>query len=292
MSQAIAPTSPPASTRYGVQDGHRARKRFGQNFLTDEAVIARIVAAIHPRATDRMIEIGPGLGALTCQLIQPLDALTVVELDRDIIPKLQARCAGQKTAHTPEGAHKLTILSQDALSLDLTPLAAHGALRIAGNLPYNIATPLIFHLLDQAKNISDMTFMLQKEVALRLAASPGSRDYGRLSIMVQTIAQVELLFIVPPEAFNPPPKVDSAIVQLTPRAQPRVSPELRPLFAELVGLAFAHRRKTLQNNLKHRLPASTILAAGLEPSIRAEQISIDAFIHLAQTTQRLHPPTP
>ncbi|MGC8698020.1 MAG: 16S rRNA (adenine(1518)-N(6)/adenine(1519)-N(6))-dimethyltransferase RsmA, partial [Halothiobacillus sp.] len=267
-------------------------KRFGQNFLTDEAVIARITAAIAPRPSDRMIEIGPGLGALTCQLIQPLDALTVVELDRDIIPKLQARCALQKTAHTPAGESKLTILSQDALTLDLTPLAAQGALRIAGNLPYNIATPLIFHLLEQASHILDMTFMLQKEVALRLAASPGSRDYGRLSIMVQAIAQVELLFIVPPEAFNPPPKVDSAIVQISPRPQPRVGAALRPVFAELVALAFAHRRKTLQNNLKHRLPTSTIIAAGLEPSIRAEQVSIDEFIHLSQTTQRLHPSSP
>lgn len=292
MSNPLKPENPIETNRYGVQDGHRARKRFGQNFLTDEAVIARIVAAIQPRATDRMIEIGPGLGALTCQLIAPLNALTVVELDRDIIPKLQERCAAQKSARHLSGESKLTILSQDALTLDLTPLATLGALRIAGNLPYNIATPLIFQLLDQAAHITDMTFMLQKEVALRLAAVPGSRDYGRLSIMVQTIAQVELLFIVPPAAFNPPPKVDSAIVQLTPRPQPLITPELRPLFTELVGLAFAHRRKTLQNNLKHRLPTSTITAAGLEPGIRAEQISIEAFIHLAQTTQRLHPPLP
>ncbi|HQT42344.1 MAG TPA: 16S rRNA (adenine(1518)-N(6)/adenine(1519)-N(6))-dimethyltransferase RsmA [Halothiobacillus sp.] len=277
------------SNTSGIQDGHRARKRFGQNFLTDEAVIARIVSAISPRATDCMIEIGPGLGALTCQLIQPLDHLTVVELDRDIIPKLQERCALQKTAQNRAGQSKLSILSQDALHLDLTPLAEAGPLRIAGNLPYNIATPLIFHLLEQAMRITDMTFMLQKEVAERIAAPPGSRDYGRLSIMVQAVAQVELLFIVPPGAFNPPPKVDSAIVQITPLLQPRVTAALRPLFTELVGLAFAHRRKTLQNNLKHRLPASTIIEAGLEPGTRAEQISIDEFIVLAEVTQRLHP---
>lgn len=281
--------NPSHATSLGVQDGHRARKRFGQNFLTDEAVIARIVAAIHPRATDHMLEIGPGLGALTCQLIQPLNALTVVELDRDIIPKLEARCAAQKTAQTAHGERKLTILAQDALTLDLSTLAAPGKLRIAGNLPYNIATPLIFHLLEQAARIEDMTFMLQKEVALRLAAEPGNRDYGRLSIMVQAVAEVALLFIVPPESFNPPPKVDSAIVQLIPRHQPRVPPELFPLFSELVGLAFAHRRKTLQNNLKHRLSPSTISAAGLEPSDRAEQISLDGFIRLAQAAQAQHP---
>ncbi|MHB9021836.1 MAG: 16S rRNA (adenine(1518)-N(6)/adenine(1519)-N(6))-dimethyltransferase RsmA [Halothiobacillus sp.] len=277
------------SNTSGIQDGHRARKRFGQNFLTDEAVIARIVSAISPRATDRMIEIGPGLGALTCQLIQPLDHLTVVELDRDIIPKLQERCALQKTAQNRAGQSKLSILSQDALNLDLTPLAEAGPLRIAGNLPYNIATPLIFHLLEQAMRITDMTFMLQKEVAERIAAPPGGRDYGRLSIMVQAVARVELLFIVPPGAFNPPPKVDSAIVQITPLPQPRVTAALRPLFTELVGLAFAHRRKTLQNNLKHRLPAATIIEAGLEPGTRAEQISINEFIVLAEVTQRLHP---
>lgn len=265
------------SNTSGIQDGHRARKRFGQNFLTDEAVIARIVSAIAPKANDRLIEIGPGLGALTCQLIQPLTHLTVVELDRDIIPKLQERCSNQKTAHG-----KLTILAQDALSLDLAPLAAEGPVRIAGNLPYNIATPLIFHLLEQSKNIVDMTFMLQKEVVDRLAARPGNRDYGRLSLMVQAVADVESLFVVPPTAFNPPPKVDSAIVRLAPRAQPLVPDELKPLFGELVTLAFAHRRKTLQNNLKHRLPTSTIIQAGLDPGTRAEQVSLEEFIGLAR----------
>jgi 16S rRNA (adenine1518-N6/adenine1519-N6)-dimethyltransferase len=265
------------SNTKGIQDGHRARKRFGQNFLTDEAVIARIVSAIAPKADDRLIEIGPGLGALTCQLIQPLTRLTVVELDRDIIPKLQERCNNQDTA-----TGKLTILAQDALALDLAPLAVEGPVRIAGNLPYNIATPLIFHLLEQSNNIIDMTFMLQKEVVDRLAAHPGNRDYGRLSLMVQAVADVESLFVVPPTAFNPPPKVDSAIVRLTPRAQPLVSDELKPLFRELVTLAFAHRRKTLQNNLKHRLPTSTIIQAGLDPGTRAEQVSLEEFIGLAR----------
>lgn len=268
------------SNTSGIQDGHRARKRFGQNFLTDDAVIARIVSAIAPKADDRLIEIGPGLGALTCQLIQPLTHLTVVELDRDIIPKLEERCSKQKTAHG-----KLTILAQDALTLDLAPLTTEGPVRIAGNLPYNIATPLIFHLLEQSQHIVDMTFMLQKEVVDRLAAHPGSRDYGRLSLMVQAVADVESLFIVPPTAFNPPPKVDSAIVRLVPRDRPLVSDDLKPVFGELVTLAFAHRRKTLQNNLKHRLPTSTIVAAGLDPGTRAEQVSLDEFITLARVVK-------
>jgi 16S rRNA (adenine1518-N6/adenine1519-N6)-dimethyltransferase len=266
----------------GIQDGHRARKRFGQNFLTDEAVIARIVSAIAPKAEDRLIEIGPGLGALTCQLIQPLTHLTVVELDRDIIPKLKERCSKQKTTENQSSLSKLTILEQDALTLDLEPLATEGPLRIAGNLPYNIATPLIFHLLEQSKYIVDMTFMLQKEVVDRLAAHPGNRDYGRLSLMVQAVADVESLFVVPPTAFNPPPKVDSAIVRLVPRAHPLVPDDLKPLFGELVSLAFAHRRKTLQNNLKHRLPTSTIIQAGIDPGTRAEQVSLDEFIKLAR----------
>lgn len=265
----------------GIQDGHRARKRFGQNFLTDEAVIARIVSAIAPKADDLLIEIGPGLGALTCQLIQPLTHLTVVELDRDIIPKLKERCSKQKSTENQSSLSKLTILEQDALTLDLEPLATEGSLRIAGNLPYNIATPLIFHLLEQSKYIVDMTFMLQKEVVDRLAAHPGNRDYGRLSLMVQAVADVESLFVVPPTAFNPPPKVDSAIVRLVPRAHPLVPVNLKPLFGELVSLAFAHRRKTLQNNLKHRLPTSTIIQAGIDPGTRAEQVSLDEFIKLA-----------
>lgn len=274
------------SATSGILDGHRARKRFGQNFLTDEAVIARIVSAIAPKADDRLIEIGPGLGALTCQLIQPLSHLTVVELDRDIIPKLLARCSKQKTSANPSSLSKLTIMAQDALTLDLAPLATEGPLRIAGNLPYNIATPLIFHLLEQSQYIADMTFMLQKEVVDRLAAHPGNRDYGRLSLMVQAVAEVEALFVVPPSAFNPPPKVDSAIVRLAPRTQPLVPNDLKPLFGELVGLAFAHRRKTLQNNLKHRLPTSTIELAGIDPGTRAEQVSLDEFINLARITQQ------
>ncbi|MDA3878474.1 MAG: 16S rRNA (adenine(1518)-N(6)/adenine(1519)-N(6))-dimethyltransferase RsmA [Halothiobacillus sp.] len=271
----------------GVQDGHKARKRFGQNFLVDEGVIARIVSAIAPRLTDRMIEIGPGLGALTCQLIQPLAHLTVVELDRDIIPKLTARCHQMLGDAADE---RLTILPQDALTLDLAPLAASGPVRIAGNLPYNIATPLIFHLLAQAHLVSDMTFMLQKEVADRLAAGPGSRNYGRLSIMVQAVAEVDALFVVPPTAFNPPPKVDSSIVRIAPLAVRRVADELRPLFDEIVGLSFAHRRKTLSNNLKHWLPASTIIEAGLDPGTRAEQIPLEGYIALAQAARSVPRP--
>ena len=278
--------------QHGIVAGHRARKRFGQNFLVDESVIARIVAAIAPHADDRMIEIGPGLGALTCELIRPLTQLTVVELDRDVVPRLRARCLA--SGYGPE---RLTILEQDALSLDLAKLIEPDTvperplLRLAGNLPYNIATPLVFHLLAQkviagertpVPLIRDMTFMMQKEVVDRIGAVPGNRNYGRLSIMVQAQADVEILFTVGPEAFNPPPKVDSAIVRLTPLRSPRVPPAYWPVFAELVTLAFAQRRKTLNNNLKQRLQTSKIKEAGLDPSQRAETVTLEQFIELTR----------
>lgn len=262
--------------RRGVQEGHRARKRFGQNFLVDGGVIGSIVAAIAPQQGDRVIEIGPGLGALTCALAPQLEGLTVVELDRDVVPKLRAKCLASGF-----DADFLTILEQDALTLDLNE-AAQGPVRLAGNLPYNIATPLVFHLLSQRERIVDMTFMMQKEVVERLCAAPGSRDYGRLTVMTQIYAQVEYLFTVGPEAFNPPPKVDSAIVRLTPLAQPLVADDEAAHFAELVTLAFAQRRKTLYNNLKQRLSASTIKEAGLDPAQRAETVGIPQFIELAR----------
>ena len=263
---------------HGVEDGHRARKRFGQNFLTDTGVISQIVAGIAPKPNDAMLEIGPGLGALTCALLPSLSALTVVELDRDLIPKLKARC------QTAGLGDKLTVRAEDALTLDLRPLAEHHAqrLRIVGNLPYNIGTPLIFHLLDQADAIYDMTFMLQKEVVDRLAAEPGSKDYGRLSITVQARATVEPLFVVPPTAFNPPPKVDSAVVRLVPRAEPLVPAALWPGFSELVTLAFSQRRKTLGNTLKPLRTAAEISAAGIDPIRRAETLTIQDFLRLCQ----------
>ena len=251
---------------------HKARKRFGQNFLHDRHVIDRIVRAIHPKAGERLVEIGPGLGALTQPLLQAAGKLDVVELDRDLIPKLEQLCAGQG---------ELVIHSADALKFDFCALAAGGKLRLAGNLPYNISTPLIFHLLDQAQCIDDMHFMLQKEVVERLAAKPDTSDYGRLSVMVQYRCKVEKLFLVPPGAFTPAPKVDSAIVRLEPHAVPPVDVDAAAL-EKLVAQAFSQRRKTLRNTLKGLLDAETIEAAGIDPQRRAETLSLEEFAALAR----------
>jgi 16S rRNA (adenine1518-N6/adenine1519-N6)-dimethyltransferase len=251
---------------------HRARKRFGQNFLHDRHVIDRIVRAIHPKAGERLVEIGPGLGALTLPLLQAAGRLEVVELDRDLIPKLAQQCAGQG---------ELIIHSADALKFDFCALAAGGRRRLAGNLPYNISTPLIFHLLGQAHCIDDMHFMLQKEVVERLAAKPDTSDYGRLSVMVQYRCKVEQLFIVPPGAFTPAPKVDSAIVRLEPHAAPPVDVDAAVL-EKLVAQAFSQRRKTLRNTLKGLLDAETIEAAGIDPQRRAETLSLQEFAALAR----------
>ncbi|MEW6646472.1 MAG: 16S rRNA (adenine(1518)-N(6)/adenine(1519)-N(6))-dimethyltransferase RsmA [Pseudomonadota bacterium] len=251
---------------------HRARKRFGQNFLHDRHVIDRIVRAIHPKAGERLVEIGPGLGALTLPLLQAAGRLEVVELDRDLIPKLEQQCAGQG---------ELVIHSADALKFDFCALARGGKLRLAGNLPYNISTPLIFHLLEQAHCIDDMHFMLQKEVVERLAAKPDTSDYGRLSVMVQYRCKVEQLFIVPPGAFTPAPKVDSAIVRLEPYAEPPVDVDAGAL-ERLVAQAFSQRRKTLRNTLKGLLDAAAIEAAGIDPQRRAETLSLEEFAALAR----------
>lgn len=251
---------------------HKARKRFGQNFLHDSRVIERIVRAIHPKAGERLVEIGPGLGALTVPLLRATGKLDVVELDRDLIPKLEQQCTGQG---------ELIIHSADALKFDFCSLAAGGKLRLAGNLPYNISTPLIFHLLDQAHCIDDMHFMLQKEVVDRLAAAPGSRDYGRLSVMVQYRCKVERLFLVPPGAFTPPPKVDSAIVRLQPYAEPPVDVDAGVL-ENLVAQAFGQRRKTLRNALEGLLDATAIAAAGIDPQRRAETLGLEEFAALAR----------
>lgn len=254
---------------------HRARKRFGQNFLHDRAVIARIVRSIGPRPGDRLVEIGPGLGALTLPLLEAAGRLEVVELDRDLIPRLRTLCAG---------AGELTIHSADALKFDFCTLAerdGHGKLRLAGNLPYNISTPLIFHLLNQARCIQDMHFMLQKEVVERLAAPPGGGDYGRLSVMVQYRCAVEHLFNVPPGAFTPVPKVDSAVVRLAPHATPPVAVQDEAALARVVQAAFSLRRKTLRNSLKGLLDAAAIEAAGIDPQRRAETLSLAEFAALA-----------
>lgn len=252
---------------------HRARKRFGQNFLHDAGVIHNILRAIHPRAEDRLLEIGPGQGALTEGLLDSDAHLDVVELDLDLIPLLTHQFGARENFHLHQG---------DALKFDFTSLGATAhSLRVVGNLPYNISTPLIFHLLENAHLIRDMHFMLQKEVVQRLAAGPGGGDWGRLSIMVQYHCRVEHLFNVGPGAFNPPPKVDSAIVRLVPHEiLPHPAKDHRQL-ERVVREAFNQRRKTLRNTLKALLDSTAIEAAGVDGSLRPEQLDLAAFVRLA-----------
>ncbi len=258
---------------------HIPRKRFGQHFLHDANVIAKILAAISPRSGERIVEIGPGLGALTRALLERVGELQVVELDRDVIPKLRATC---------EGAGTLQIHNEDALRFDFSTLASSsGKLRVVGNLPYNISTPLIFHLLDFAALIEDMHFLLQKEVVERLTAAPGGGDYGRLSVMVQYRCRAELLFLVKPGCFSPPPKVDSALVRLLAYEHLPVKAKDEARFAQLVNQAFSQRRKTLRNTLKGLLSAEQIAAAGVDPSLRPEQLSVAEFVALSNQTATL-----
>lgn len=258
---------------------HKARKRFGQNFLTDQSIIDRIVFSIQPQIDDRLVEIGPGLGALTCPLIDVTGKLDVVELDRDIIPKLQLNCGltGQLNIH-----------NVDVLKFDFASLLTSDAqkLRIVGNLPYNISTPIIFHLADYASIIYDMYFMLQKEVVERLAASPGGSDYSRLSVMSQYHFKVTPLFLVPPEAFSPRPKVDSAIVKLVPYSKPPVDVGNPIFFSSLVKQAFSQRRKTLRNVLKDLATDTQLEQVDIEPGQRAQELSLEQFAKLSLLLQQ------
>lgn len=249
----------------------RAKKHLGQHFLVDAHYIGRIVAAIAPQADDPMVEIGPGPGALTRPLLQTLRHLHVVELDADMVAELGAACSPAR----------LTLHRADALGFDFAALAAGrpAALRVVGNLPYNISTPLLFHLAGQAGAIRDMTFMLQKEVVDRIVAAPDTPAYGRLSVMLQARFAVTRLFVVPPGAFVPPPKVDSAIVRLVPRA---VLPYRDPrVFGELVARAFGQRRKTLRNALKGLVDEPALAALGLDPARRGETLTVAQFVELA-----------
>ncbi len=256
---------------------HRPRKRFGQNFLQDPNVVAKIVHAIAPASDDRLVEIGPGLGALTEALLPRVEAMDAVELDRDLIPRLARRCGA---------LGKLQIHSADALKFDFASLAADGRpLRIIGNLPYNISTPLMFHLLKSREVIRDMHFMLQKEVVDRLAATPGGKDYGRLSVMMQYHCAVDSLFEVPPGAFNPPPKVMSAVVRLRPWDEPPVAVSGAASLEKLVTQAFSQRRKTLRNTLKGLLSAEQIAARDIDPARRAETLSLTEFAALSRAVE-------
>jgi 16S rRNA (adenine1518-N6/adenine1519-N6)-dimethyltransferase len=260
-----------------MKEYHRPRKRFGQHFLKDFNIVQRIVMAIDPHQDQHLVEIGPGLGVLTENLLPLVEKLDAVELDRDLIPKLHA-------AYLPLG--NFTIHSADALRFDFCALATnHEKLRIVGNLPYNISTPLIFHLIDQIQCIQDMHFMLQKEVVDRLAAQPNSSDYGKLSVMIQYHCQVQSMFNVPPDAFSPPPKVDSSIVRLVPHQTPPVAVKDLVLFEQLVSRAFAQRRKTLRNNLKVWLNDEQWKASGIDPQRRAETLSIEEFARLTHVAE-------
>lgn len=249
---------------------HRARKRFGQNFLTDPGIIDRIVRSIRPAAGDRLVEIGPGQGALTEPLLAHCPGLTVVELDRDLVARLRREYPS------------LQLEEGDALAFDFSRLAAEPhSLRVVGNLPYNISTPLIFHLLDYAHLIRDMHFMLQKEVVQRMAAAPGNKNYGRLSVMVQYFCRVEDLFGVPPECFRPRPKVDSAIVRLSPwREMPCVAQDLS-IFRNLVNICFQARRKTLRNSLRQLMSNEAMESLDMDLTLRPEHLSVKDFVTLS-----------
>lgn len=256
---------------------HRARKRFGQNFLVDPYIVSGIVAAINPQQNDHIVEIGPGLGVLTEQLLPCVTAMDAIELDRDIIPKLAENCSGLGSNYG-----QLQIHAIDALQFDFTSLASDGRpLRIVGNLPYNISTPLMFHLLEKREVIKDMHFMLQKEVVDRLAASPNSKSYGRLSVIMQYHCRVEALMDVPPESFSPAPKVNSAVVRLTPYAEPPVKVDNLEMLQKLVTQAFSMRRKTLRNTLKPMMSGEQMEALGVDPKRRAETLSLEEFARLA-----------
>ena len=252
---------------------NRARKRFGQHFLHDPGVIARIVAAIDPRSSERIVEIGPGRGALTRPLLERCGRVEVVEIDRDVIPVLRRHCAG---------AGDLVVHEADVLEVDMAALQGGGPpMRVCGNLPYNISTPLLFHLLESHAAIVDMHFMLQKEVVERMAAKPGGKEYGRLTVMLAAVCRVESLFRVGRGAFNPPPGVDSAMVRLTPhKIAPFPLPD-RARFARFVGAAFSMRRKTLRNSLKGLVGPAQFEAAGIAPGRRPETLSPAEFAKLA-----------
>jgi len=247
----------------------KAKKSLGQHFLVDSHYIARIVAAIRPEVGDTMVEIGPGPGALTLPLLDKLAHLHVVEFDRDMVARLREEFPGER----------LSIYQADALEFDFGQFGDD--LRVVGNLPYNISSPLLFHLAESAEKIRDMCFMLQKEVVDRMAAAPDTPDYGRLSVMLQARFQVRKLFVVPPGAFRPPPKVDSAIVQLIPLPAEAVPYRNARVFADVVARAFGQRRKTLRNTLKGLVDAAMFDELGIDPIRRGETLSVTEFARLA-----------
>lgn len=252
---------------------HRPRKRFGQHFVHDQHVLERLIRVIDPQPAEHLVEIGPGKGALTFLLLPLVERLDVVELDRDLAAALQAQGVHQEKLHVHQA---------DALRFDFAELVRERRLRIVGNLPYNISTPLLFHLLDQTGAIGDMHFMLQKEVVERMTAQPGTSDYGRLSVMLQYRCRLEYLFDVNPAAFVPPPKVNSAVVRAAPRRAPAVDVGNEKIFAEIVAQAFGQRRKTLRNALSKWLGEDEIQRACVDSRARAQDLSLEDYAALAR----------
>jgi len=259
--------------------GHQHKKQFGQNFLNNQRVIDHIVRNIRPNGDDHMVEIGPGEAALTEPLLDIVKHLDIIEIDNDLILPLKTRFANKPAFH---------LHHHDALTFDYQSLlkTSQERIRVVGNLPYNISSPLMFHLLTFAPNIIDMHFMLQKEVVDRICAKPGSKTFGRLSVMMQYFCKTEHLFDVGPENFTPPPKVDSAIVRLLPYQSKPFTANDEQQFSALVKQSFSLKRKTLRNNLKGLMSAEEIEACGIDPSIRAENLPVEKFVLLANTLQK------
>lgn len=248
------------------------RKRFGQNFLHDQNIIGKIITAIAPKEHEHIVEIGPGLGALTTKLLPLAKTMDAIELDRDLIPKLQHAC---------RDLGELKIHQGDVLKFDFATLSNKHLLRLVGNLPYNISTPLLLHVLKQIEYIQDMHFMLQKEVAERIAATSGTKDYGRLTVMVQYFCQVQMLFTVPPTAFYPVPKVDSAVVRLIPHEKIALPAKNIDNLEKLVKQAFSQRRKTLRNTLKGLITVAQLEQLNIDPQLRAERLTVGEFVKLS-----------
>ncbi len=248
---------------------HVARKRFGQNFLVDSGIIGAIVSAIGPQRSDTLVEIGPGLGAITEPLLARLDHLHVVEIDRDLIARLKKQYPRER----------MTIHEGDALAFDFASIGRK--LRLVGNLPYNISTPLLFHLADYAEIVYDMHFMLQKEVVERMVAEPGESDFSRISVMLQYRFHIEWLIDVPPESFDPPPKVQSAVVRLIPKDVAELNAKSTVKLSQVVLAAFSQRRKMLRNTLKGVLSDAGFAELGIDPTRRAEDIPVADYVRIA-----------
>ena len=259
---------------------HQAKKRFGQHFLTDQSVLSNLIGEMRPRTDDTLVEIGPGLGALTFWLLKAVKHLQVVEIDRDLAEKL-------RTGHWK---NQLTVHEVDVLKFDFRQIQA--PFRVVGNLPYNISSPILFALLEVANHVTDQHFMLQKEVIDRMVAAPKTSDYGRLSVMLQAYYNMDHLFDVPPECFDPPPRVMSAIVRMVPKPAEEREKIPHTLFSKVVATAFSQRRKMLRNTWAGVVPEGIAQQAGIALTARAEEIAASQFVHVAQMLAQVQPKEP